>query len=259
MKFSIITPTLNAAATIQATLESIQCQTYGDWEQIVMDGGSTDDTLAQCRGLPRVTVVQEEDEGQSDAINKGFERASGDIFAWQNADDTYEPDTFERVAKVFSTHPDVGAVYGDYRLVTVGSERALRVKPHAASAWYYIHGGGIPRQPTLFWRRDVHQPLRIEDRLAMDVDVVIRMALITKFHYIPHVLGSFRVHPQSKTSQLGSRAEVIREHRRICRRYWTSPADECWFWATLLREYPGRFVRYLRVFSNRACHRAYND
>lgn len=247
MKISIVTPTLNAAGTIRATMDSIQRQTYSDWEQIVMDGGSTDGTVEQCRGMQKVTIVQEADEGQSDAINKGFARATGDIFAWQNADDTYEEETFARVVEVFSMHPDVGAVYGDYYLVSADGSRTLRVRPHLASARYYIRGGGIPRQPTLFWRRAVHQPLRTEDRLAMDVDVVIRMAMQTKFHYIPHVLGSFRVHPQSKTSQLGSRFDVIREHRRICRRYWTSPFDEMYFWATLLREYPGRFVRYLKL------------
>ncbi len=247
MKFSIITPTLNAADTIGATLASIQGQTYHEWEQIVMDGGSTDGTVDCCRGLPQVRVFQENDRGQSDAINKGFAHASGDIFAWQNADDTYEPETFARVADVFSSQPDVGVVYGDYLLTTIGSSRTLRVKPRRASAWYYSHGGGIPRQPTLFWRASLHEELRIEDRFAMDVDVVIRLARKAQFYYLPHVLGSFCVHPQSTTSRLGTRWKVICEHRRICRRYWRTPLEEVFFWAILCREYPQRFVRYLKM------------
>src|SRR3989338_7304504 len=100
---SIITPSFNQGAFIERTIESVLGQGYPNLEYIVMDGGSTDETLSILRRYgDRLTWTSEKDKGQSDAINKGIKRATGEIVAYINSDDVYEPGAFDRVAAYFA-------------------------------------------------------------------------------------------------------------------------------------------------------------
>src|SRR3954454_12100470 len=104
IRISVVTPTFNGATTLRETIESVLKQDYSNWEHIVIDGGSTDGTLDIVRSYAHLQWASEKDEGHYDAMNKGIARASGDVVAILNADDTYRPGTFTKVANAFEEH-----------------------------------------------------------------------------------------------------------------------------------------------------------
>ena len=118
-KISIITPSYNQGQFLEQTILSILSQDYPNLEYIIMDGGSSDNSVEIIRKHEdNLTYwVSEPDKGQSDAINKGFQRATGDILTWLNSDDYYLPGTLHTVAEYFTQHPDVECIYGDLQVV----------------------------------------------------------------------------------------------------------------------------------------------
>ncbi|HMR66226.1 MAG TPA: glycosyltransferase family 2 protein, partial [Anaerolineae bacterium] len=113
-KISIVTPSYNQADYLEATIQSVLAQVYPAVEHIVIDGGSTDTTLKILRKYERILQwLSEPDQGQAEAINKGFTKSTGEIVAWLNSDDIYLPGALHRVANFFSQHPEIDVVYGD--------------------------------------------------------------------------------------------------------------------------------------------------
>ena len=115
---SIVTPSYNKGSFVEETILSIKNQTYPHIEHIVMDGGSTDGTLDIMRKYSdSITWISEPDKGQSDAINKGWRMAKGEILAYLNADDTYMPWAVETAMKFLEQNPDLDMVYGDCNII----------------------------------------------------------------------------------------------------------------------------------------------
>lgn len=219
MKISIITPTYNSEAYIKQTLDSIHHQTYKNFEHVVIDGLSTDRTLEIVKAYDNITVISEKDSGQSDAINKGFSLINGDIFAWQNGDDLYTPDTFQTVVDYFISHPDVDLVYGFYQLIDDKDNWICDVHPVDWNKWLFTHGRFCPVQPTVFWRSRVSKAVGLLDEslyFCMDVDFYAR-ALKQGFTFgrIPKVLGKFRVHQDSKTQNSSNRKKHYIEYKKV--------------------------------------------
>ncbi len=245
MRVSIITPSFNQAHFIEATIESIISQTYRDYEHIIMDGASTDGTVEILKSYPHLKWVSEKDRGQSHAINKGFRQATGEIWAWQNSDDTYEPQAFETVVKFFQDHPEVGMVYGDYHTIDEHGEWLFTVHPPEWDFSRFIHGRFCPLQPATFWRADVARDVgEIEEELhwVMDIDFFARIAKKYRVAHIPEVLGSFRIHAAAKSA-----VRTTEEDRMIMRRYTSGTLwDDLLFTYYTQRRRLGRFAkRYL--------------
>ena len=219
MKISIVTPTYNSAKYIKDTLESIHSQSYKNFEHIVMDGLSIDNTIGISKSFPQVKVVSENDKGQSDALNKGFDLSSGDILAWQNADDLYLPGAFQTVVDFFKQHPYVDVVYGYYQLIDSESKWLCDVFPIKWDEWKFAHGRFVPLQPTVFWRRKVYEAVGILNQnlhYCMDVDFFSRIVNKGfKFALIPEMLGQFRVHTQSKTQNSLNEKKVHIEYKNV--------------------------------------------
>ncbi|NVO00781.1 MAG: glycosyltransferase, partial [Geobacteraceae bacterium] len=118
-KITIVTPSYNQGRFLEKTILSVLDQGYPNLEYIVIDGGSTDESVEIIKKYAdRLTYwVSEPDRGQSHAINKGFERATGEIFGWLNSDDWYHPGALQAVAEAFAANPDVGAVVGAGEMV----------------------------------------------------------------------------------------------------------------------------------------------
>ena len=160
MKFSIVTPSYNQGCFIETTLKSVLNQTHESVEYIVIDGGSTDSTndIVSKYSSKLKKYVSEPDNGQTDAINKGFAFADGDIFAYLNSDDYYFEDTLEKVDRVFSEHPEIDVVYGDC-VFTDENGQFIR---YFSEIWEYypkklLNNSNFIMQPSTFWRRQAFE------------------------------------------------------------------------------------------------------
>ena len=225
---SIITPSFNQARYIEATIRSVLGQDYPRIEYIIVDGGSTDgtvDVIKKYEGKGEVTPslawwVSEKDKGQTDAINKGFARAKGEILAWINSDDTYEPGAISAAVKYLQEHPEVGMVYADCNFIN--EEGNMIGKFGSAQTDYrllrqgYVH---IPQQ-TMFFRADLWKqvgPLDPSFYFAMDYDLWTRIASRSQIKYLPgQTWANFRLHTSGKTIAADDRCwpEMVRVHYR---------------------------------------------
>jgi glycosyltransferase involved in cell wall biosynthesis len=204
---SIVTPSFNQGPFIEEAILSVSQQHYPSVEHIVIDGGSTDGTIEVLKKYPHLNWLSEPDGGQSDAMNKGFARANGDIIGWLNADDTYLPNTFEVVVRFFQNHPDVALAYG---YVYVIDDRSRRVRKRITPDYDFgmmLRLGECYAQPTFFFRRSVLEQVGFLDlslRQAMDYDFILRVGLELKIRKIATVLGSFRTHSGSMSHSIDS-------------------------------------------------------
>jgi glycosyltransferase involved in cell wall biosynthesis len=213
MRFSIVTPSLNQGRFLGEALESVRLQHHPDVEHLVLDGDSSDHTVALLRSLDgkpewkHVCWRSEADSGQSDALNRGFLLASGDIIGWLNSDDRYRPGCFDHVAQLFAEHPEVDVVYGDFALMNEEGavEKVRREIEFNRFILLYHHVLYIPT-PATFLRRRIFEDgnrLRPDLHYAMDYEFFLRLANAGyRIRHIPRVLADFRVHPASKSCRM---------------------------------------------------------
>jgi glycosyltransferase involved in cell wall biosynthesis len=217
---SIVTPSFNMARFLRETIESVLWQDYPNIDYIVMDGGSTDGTLDLLRRYEgRLRWVSEKDDGQADAVNKGFQRARGEIFAFLNADDTYLPGAVSCAVRHLTANPDAAVVYGE--------------------AWYVREDGGIISryptepyqhdllgslcyicQPASFIRSAVFAEVGLLDpklHLTLDYDLWLRISKRHRMLKIDDYLATSRMHASNKT--LSQREVTFREVIQITRKH----------------------------------------
>jgi glycosyltransferase involved in cell wall biosynthesis len=207
---SIVTPSLNQGGFIGEALKSVQLQNYGHCEHLVIDGLSTDGTVDLLRNLTanrerqNISWVSERDSGQSDALNKGFRQAKGDIIGWLNSDDRYRAGCFEHVVRAFEENPEVDIFYGDYLTIDeLGKALQLRREIEFSEFILLYHRIlYIPTTATFFRRKIFDEGNWLDSNLhyAMDLEFFIRLAARGyRFKHIPQVLADFRMQPNSKT------------------------------------------------------------
>ncbi|MBF0570632.1 MAG: glycosyltransferase [Candidatus Omnitrophica bacterium] len=217
MKFSIITPSFNQGVFIEQSVGSVIAQGYDDFEHIVMDNCSTDETPRVLKQYRSLKVTTQPDKGQSDALNKGFRQASGDIIGWLNADDLYLPGCFKTVSDFFTANPSCDIVYGHYRLIDEQG-RLLSYRKELGFDLFmlkYLHILYIPSTTVFFRRRIIDDGnfLNINYHYAMDYEFFLRLALKGyKFFHIPVFLADFRTHAASKSQKqtLAQKQEMAR-------------------------------------------------
>ena len=199
---SIITPSYNMGGLIEETILSVLEQDYPSIEYVVMDGGSTDGTLDILKRYEgRLRYVSEPDRGQTDAINKGFERTRGSIFTFLCADDTLLPGAVTAAVKALQENPDIGVVYGDAWFI---DEHGTRTAPYPVESY---DAAKFARrcficQPAAFMRREVFASSGMLDpdrHCALDYDLWIRVARRYSMKKIDQFLANSRIHEGSKT------------------------------------------------------------
>lgn len=207
MKISIITSVYNNRDTISDAIESVLSQSYPNIEYIVIDGASKDGTVDIISGYAdRIsTFVSEPDRGIYDGLNKGVERATGDVIAFLHSDDLYnDPEAVARVAEAFMT-TEADAVYGD--LVYTPKYDTSKVLRYWKSRDFHLgllKKGWMPAHPTFFVRRELYDRYGAFDtsfRIAADYDFMLRvLSKGIKTHYLPNVLYKMRVGGESNKS-----------------------------------------------------------
>jgi glycosyltransferase involved in cell wall biosynthesis len=218
---SIITPSFNQAEFLEATIQSVLEQDYSRIEYIVIDGGSIDGSLdiIERYASDMAAWSSEPDAGQTEAINKGFNLAQGDIFAWLNSDDVYQPGAIREVVDYFSEHPEAGMVYGRANYIDTAGEVIGRF-PAAETDYQrllrgYVH---IPQQSAFFRGRiwPMVGPLDPTFYFAMDYDLWVRLAAVTSIAHVERTWANFRIHTDAKTSYAVDRCwpEMLRVYKR---------------------------------------------
>jgi glycosyltransferase involved in cell wall biosynthesis len=219
---SIITPSFNQARYLEATIKSVLGQDYPRLEYIIVDGGSTDGSVDIIQKyLNRITWwISEKDKGQTDALNKGFARAKGEVFAWLNSDDTYNPGAISAAVKYLSEHPEIAMVYSDCNYVNEEG-RVIGQFPAAQTDYRRLRQGyvHIPQQTMFFRARYWHElgPLDPSFYFAMDYDLWTRIARRSPLQYVKgQTWANFRIHGAGKTTAADDRCwpEMLRVHYR---------------------------------------------
>jgi glycosyltransferase involved in cell wall biosynthesis len=219
---SVVTPSLNQGRFIRETMESIHSQNYPALEHLVIDGGSSDGTLDVIGDYEdRLAYwVSEPDKGQTDALIKGFARATGDIQCWLNSDDLFEPGALHEVAAYFVSHPEVECVYGDSSWINDVGALIKPKREHRFNRFVWMYDHNFIPQPSTFWRRDLFQRVGgLDPRfdLAMDADLWIRFADVTKLRHVARPWSRMRFYPEQKNTRL--RATTSLEGKAIRSRY----------------------------------------
>jgi len=231
-KISIVTPSYNQGPFLEECLRSIDSQDYPNLEHFVIDGASSDDSANIIRmHAPNLTWwTSEPDCGQTDALRKGFQRATGDLLNWINSDDALCPGALQIVGNLFEKHPG-SVIAGNVLLYDeeTGASRVLVQRNLTMSDMISIWTNrSFYSQPGVFFPRSMYEEvggLDITLHYCMDHDLMVRLLKSCPVVYTEAVLAKARQHPRSKTcSQLGA---MIVEGTRVSRRYWCDlPADE---------------------------------
>ena len=219
---SVITPSYNQGRFIEETIESVLSQDYDNIEYIIVDGGSTDNTAGIIKKYDgKLTYITEKDNGQSDAINKGFRMASGEIVAWLNSDDVYEPGCVSRAVEEFEKNSKLGLLYGEGYIIDEKSTK-IRVFEHTQEFdyWKLVNFWDYIMQPTTFFKKCYLQQVGYLDedlQYCMDWDLWIKLAAVSEVKYIPDLLACSREYGETKTSTGGDKR--LREIISLLQKY----------------------------------------
>ena len=223
-RITVVTPSFNQGQFLEETIRSVLFQGYPNLEYIVMDGGSTDDSveiLSKYQAFLSYLHIGP-DGGQSAAIASGFEHATGDVLAWLNSDDVYLPGTLARVGRFFAAHPEHVFANGDVQLIDEGSQPCGMLRAHPAQLFLIKNTGGHSWwQPGTFWRRQTYGACGELDRqlqFCMDLDLFIRICSAGKSCCIRgRPLAAFRIQGEQKSQTI--KDVFLREHELLLTRY----------------------------------------
>lgn len=233
---SVITPSFNQGQFIEETIQSVLAQEYPNFELIVIDGASTDNSVNIIQKYKsRLTHWESElDRGQSHAINKGFKQATGDILAWLNSDDVYCSDTLKVIGQYFAQNPHIMLLSGycnlsDPDLNIVGVKKTVPF-----SQEHFLEGGNVPGQPAIFFRKEILDLvgyLNEDLHYVMDWEYWLRISMAIPYSQIclmERPLATARLWAQAKTSVAGTKS--IQERESILTQYFYK-----WTQSSLLR------------------------
>ncbi len=236
-KISIVTACLNHGEYLEDAILSVMRQGYPNFEHIVVDGVSRDNTLEVLKRYPHVRWISEPDKGQSDALNKGFLMATGDVVGWLNADEYYLPGAFTAIAEAAASNPKTDVFYGDVLFVDKDGRLQRSKTAHSFDYNVLLYYGCFIITATTFFRRRIFEQeflLDMDYRVVMDFEYFVRLASAgRRFQYVNRLIGAFR--------WLGSNASLQHTRRRMERlrvqHTWSTFKTSDWIYDTLAKLY----------------------
>lgn len=210
-KVTIVTPSFNQGKFLEETIRSVLLQDYPNLEYLIIDGGSTDNSIEIIRKYERWLTywVSEQDSGQADAINKGFNKSTGEYLGWLNSDDILYPSAISHVIDSFRSEPNLDLIYGD---IDQGQFIDLEVMPLLGEQMEFSEmlrtlRVPIPQQGSLWKRSVIERCGNLDARwhVVLDREFYIRISESCQVSYLPRKLGFFRNHEQSKSISQGRR------------------------------------------------------
>ena len=236
-RISVITPSLNQGQYIEDSILSVLQQGYENFEHIVIDGGSRDNTLEVLRRYPHVRWISEPDKCQSDALNKGFKMAIGDLVGWLNSDEYYFPGALKTIAELAASNSQADIFYGDSIAVNQDGllQRSRQTHDFDFGVLLY-YGNFIPTDSTFFRRHLFGQGflIDVDYRVVMDYEYFVRLAARGKvFKHSRSLLGVFRWHGANLSLQDDKR----RNERLRVQRTWSRLKLPDWGYDTLTEIY----------------------
>ena len=234
MQISIVTPSLNQGRFLNEALESVRLQDHSSVEHLILDGGSTDETIPLLKSLDgkkewsHVSWQSGSDGGQSEALNRGFAQAKGDIIGWLNSDDRYRQGCFDHVVRAFAENPDVDIFYGDYTFIDpdgrlMETRREIEFNRFVLRYHRVLY---IATTATFFRRRIFEEGNWLKENLHYAMDYEFFLRLVEEGYSvrrIPQVIADFRIHPESKSCsmtqlQFREKKEILRSFSAITRK-----------------------------------------
>jgi glycosyltransferase involved in cell wall biosynthesis len=218
-QITILTPSYNQAVFIEQTIRSVIDQNYPNVQHIVIDGGSTDETVEILRKYPHLLWISEKDGGQADALRKGLQRATGDVIGWLNSDDLYESQIFKQVARCFQDTATQWAI-GDLSYLFDATGETIPDKSPRVTYRALLENPDIVRQQPTFFRRSFLEQVggwRPEYFMVMDFDLWVRSAKVVPPVMVDANWAYFRYHAAQKTSLSNIRKQAG-ELERILKR-----------------------------------------
>lgn len=250
VKITVVTPCFNSEHTIRETLESVARQDHPHVEHLVVDGGSTDGTLAIVKEFPRIQWVSERDEGHYHAMNKGIARATGEAVAILNADDCYCDGILTKVADAFAAHPEWDALFGDIIFVDGAGKEIFRREEACWDAQLVRFGYGVANHQALFVRKRTYDQLGLlrhkDFKNCCDYDFLMRLAYRkSRVGHIRDYVVRYRYHAFGQSADERIVANMARECEAI-RKEYGAPVGwigrQCFHYARLKRQLQKLFI-----------------
>lgn len=210
---SVLTPSFNSGKYLERAIKSVRDQDFTDWEHIVADGGSQDGTVEILHKYSHINWISGQDRGQSDAMNKAFAMATGDIIVYLNADDYFEPGAFREVIKTFRKYPKADMVVGGLRKKAGGKEIYYKAVTDYRKIILPFRYQFPANAVCYFYKRRMQEavgPFPVEEHLAMDYWFLLRAFRRFKVVKVDRVLGTFYMGGENKTAAAGSMKETYR-------------------------------------------------
>ncbi|MBN2642039.1 MAG: glycosyltransferase [Victivallales bacterium] len=221
---TVVTPSFNQKAYLERTICSVLEQDYPNIEYIIIDGGSTDGSIDVIeRYQNRIAFwVSEPDRGQTHAINKGLQMATGEWVAWQNSDDIYYPGVFHQLSEVALKYPKAGLLTGDMMLIDEHDRPLRDIRYVIPSYRALLAEGMLIANQAAFWRRSVHDKIGFlteSFQCSFDYEWFLRLTKQVKAKHVNRIWGGLRLHGETKTSLLTQRFQeenqIILSERNI--------------------------------------------
>ena len=224
MRVSIVTMSFNQGLFIEKTLLSVIGQGYDDLEYIVIDAGSTDgsrEIITRHEGNIS-KLIFEKDDGPSDGLNKGFGKATGDIFGFVNGDDLLHPGAVKAAVDSFIENPSTDVVYGHGLIIDGSGNERRRVYVDQFDARRYAYGCVTFIQPSVFFRRQIFDKVggfNVENGTCWDGEILLDMALAgARFTLLNRFLSSFRLHSESISGSGKKQKQYLEDRNRLLRK-----------------------------------------